>query len=147
MSESLLGAHFMSWEHGGIVPLRETELVRIRGQIGPWPVDLSIELEAAEWAQLAGVVHMPEGAASVPTQATRSAPVVQSDDALVAAKRLLQAEGPLNGPQLLERLATLGGSTAGGKRLLFRLRHAAGVKVDSVADAPLYRWVGPEGAL
>ena len=120
--------------------------MRIRGQIGPWPVDLSLELEPAEWAQLAGVVQVPSDAPSAPAEPVRSAPVAQSDEALSAAKRLLQAEGPLNGPQLLERLEALGGGTAGGKRLLFRLRHAPGVKVESVADAPLYHWLGPEGA-
>ena len=28
-------------------------MVRIRGQIGQWPVDLTVELDAADWANLA----------------------------------------------------------------------------------------------
>ena len=28
-------------------------MVRIRGRIGDWPVDLTLELDAEDWAQLA----------------------------------------------------------------------------------------------
>ncbi|MDD0975646.1 hypothetical protein [Pseudomonas fontis] len=113
--------------------------MRIRGHIGEWPVDLTVELEPAEWAQLGGqLVHAAPMAAS-------STPVVQArpDDALwQAAREVLRKAGHLSGPQLLEHLEGLAGNTAGGKRLLVRLRHSADVKVQSGADAPEYHWVG-----
>jgi hypothetical protein len=114
--------------------------VRIRGHIGEWPVDLTIELDPAEWASLAGRVGEPVAA---PVGA--SAPVLQArpDDTLwLAAKELLRKAGEMEGPALLELLEGLAGSTAAGKRLLVRLRHSAEVKVESGADAPVYHWVG-----
>ena len=48
----------------------------------------------------------------------------------------------MDGPQLLAELQALTGSAQAGKRLLVRLRHSSQVKVDSGADAPVYRWVG-----
>jgi hypothetical protein len=48
----------------------------------------------------------------------------------------------MEGPQLLAALEALTGSAQAGKRLLVRLRHSEQVKVDSGADAPLYRWIG-----
>ena len=33
--------------------------MRIRGQIGDWPVDLTIELEPQEWAQLGRQIEVP----------------------------------------------------------------------------------------
>jgi hypothetical protein len=47
----------------------------------------------------------------------------------------------MSGPELLDRLEGLTGSTAAGKRLLVRLRHSE-VKVESGVDAPVYHWVG-----
>lgn len=114
--------------------------VRIRGHIGEWPVDLTIELDPAEWASLAGRVGEP-----VAAPVSASAPVVQArpDDTLwVAARELLRKAGEMEGPALLELLEGLAGSTAAGKRLLVRLRHSAEVKVESGADAPVYHWVG-----
>ncbi|WP_028695455.1 hypothetical protein [Pseudomonas cremoricolorata] len=117
--------------------------MRIRGQIGDWPVDLTVELEPDEWAQLRGQIAPaePEPEAHTPRPAT-----ARSDDRTwEAAKAVLQEAGELNGPQLLERLEVLAGSETAGKRLLVRLRHAAEVKVESAGDAPLYRWLGSAG--
>jgi hypothetical protein len=113
--------------------------VRIRGHIGDWPVDLTLELEPAEWAQLGGqlaqVTPVANSAAAVP--------VARADDALwQAARDVLRQAGQLNGPELLEHLEGLAGNVAAGKRLLVRLRHSAEVKVESGADAPVYHWVG-----
>jgi len=47
----------------------------------------------------------------------------------------------MGGPQLLAELQALAGSAQMGKRLLVRLRLCAQVKVDSGADAPVYRWI------
>jgi hypothetical protein len=114
--------------------------MRIRGHIGDWPVDLTLELDPAEWAQLGGQL-----VAVAPAPAVAAAPVaaVRPDDALwQAAREVLRKAGQLNGPELLEHLEGLAGSMAAGKRLLVRLRHSAEVKVESGADAPVYHWVG-----
>lgn len=125
----------------GIDPRLKDGSVRIRGHIGDWPVDLSIELEPHEWAHLGRQLQeAPAVAQAVP--ATAAAPVCQDDGQWSAACALLRQAGQLSGPELLERLEGLTGSVAAGKRLLVRLRHSSEVKVDSTADAPLYRWVG-----
>ncbi|MBF8742761.1 hypothetical protein [Pseudomonas guariconensis] len=114
--------------------------MRIRGQIGDWPVDLTIELEPAEWAQLGRHLDVPALAetAAVPAGATPR----QDDGQWLAARELLRQAGQVSGPELLERLEGLAGSTAAGKRLLVRLRHSSEVKVESGVDAPVYHWVG-----
>jgi len=114
--------------------------VRIRGQIGDWPVDLTLELEPAEWAQLGRQLEVPVVAEAAST-AMPAAPR-QDDGQWVAAREVLRAAGQVNGPELLDRLEGLAGSTAAGKRLLVRLRHSSEVKVVSGADAPVYHWVG-----
>lgn len=113
--------------------------MRIRGQIGEWPVDLTIELDPAEWASLAGRVAEQAAPASA---VAPSAPSRGDDSQWLAAKELLRTAGPLDGPALLEQLEGLCGSTGAGKRLLVRLRHSSDVKVESGADAPVYHWVG-----
>ncbi|RCL29261.1 hypothetical protein C6A77_02670 [Pseudomonas sp. AFG_SD02_1510_Pfu_092] len=113
--------------------------MRIRGQIGDWPVDLTIELEPEEWAQLGRQIE-------VPVVAQAAAPAVagqrQDDSQWTAAREVLRLAGQISGPELLDRLEALAGSTAAGKRLLVRLRHSSEVKVESGADAPVYHWVG-----
>ncbi|MFG0633308.1 hypothetical protein [Pseudomonas sp. xss_2] len=113
--------------------------MRIRGTIGDWPVDLSIELEPAEWAQLGRQLEVPVAEAVV---STTSAAPRQDDGQWAAAREVLRAAGQMSGPELLERLEGLAGSTAAGKRLLVRLRHSSEVKVQSGADAPVYHWLG-----
>ena len=51
-------------------------MVRIRGTIGDWPVDLTVEMDAEDWAQLAA--HLPLEA---PPGAVRSA-LQHADDVL-----------------------------------------------------------------
>ena len=112
-------------------------MVRIRGQIGAWPVDLTVELDAQDWAQLAQHVSLEPPAA--PTAA--AAPV--ANDALwQTTLELLRQAGQIDGPQLLGQLAGLAGGEAAGKRLLVRLRHCAQVRMETGADAPIYHWVG-----
>ena len=99
--------------------------MRIRGQIGDWPVDLTIELAPEEWAQLGRQVEVP-----VVAQAVAAAPVAaarQDDGQWAAALDLLRQAGQLSGPELLDNLAGLTGSATAGKRLLVRLRHSAEV--------------------
>jgi len=114
--------------------------VRIRGQIGDWPVDLSIELEPAEWAQLGRQLNVPEVVEAAVV--TVGGVPRQDDGQWAAACELLRQAGQISGPELLGRLEGLAGSTAAGKRLLVRLRHCSEVKVESGPDAPVYHWVG-----
>jgi hypothetical protein len=115
--------------------------VRIRGQIGNWPVDLTIELSQDEWAQLGRQVTQPAIVAA-PQAASASTAPRQDDGQWAAAREVLRQAGQMSGPQLLDRLEELAGSSAAGKRLLVRLRHSSEVKVHSGADAPLYHWIG-----
>ncbi|MBT9238849.1 MULTISPECIES: hypothetical protein [Pseudomonas] len=114
--------------------------MRIRGQIGDWPVDLTIELAPEEWAQLGRQVELP---AVAQTAATETVATTRQDDGQwIAAREVLRLAGQMSGPELLDRLEGLAGSTAAGKRLLVRLRHSSEVKVESGVDAPVYHWVG-----
>lgn len=118
----------------------EENSVRIRGQIGDWPVDLTIELAPEEWAQLGRRLAAPAVVETV--QASAGLAPRQDDGQWLAAREVLRQAGQMSGPQLLERLEGLAGSVAAGKRLLVRLRHSSEVKVESGADAPVYHWVG-----
>ena len=111
-------------------------MVRIRGRVGDWPVDLTVELDAQDWAQLAQHI--------TPAAVTREPAVVAvATDALwQTTLDLLRQAGQVEGPQLLAQLAALAGSEAAGKRLLVRLRHCAQVRMETAADAPIYHWVG-----
>jgi len=112
-------------------------MVRIRGQIGAWPVDLTVELDAQDWAQLAQHATFESPAAP----AAAAAPVV--NDALwQTTLELLRQAGQIEGPQLLGQLAGLAGGEAAGKRLLVRLRHCAQVRMETGVDAPIYHWAG-----
>ncbi|MDH0646777.1 hypothetical protein N5D48_19835 [Pseudomonas sp. GD03858] len=114
--------------------------MRIRGQIGEWPVDLTLELAPEEWAQLGRRLETPLPVAVTPVS---SSPAPRQDDGQWnAAREVLRQAGQMSGPELLERLEGLAGSVAAGKRLLVRLRHSSEVKVESGVDAPVYRWVG-----
>lgn len=112
-------------------------MLRIRGNIGDWPVDLTLELDEGDWAQLAAQLQVAKPEAAAPT----ARPASQDDALWQTAKDLLRKAGQISGPQLLEQLEGLTGSAAAGKRLLVRLRHCAEVKVVSGADTPLYSWV------
>ena len=113
-------------------------MLRIKGRVGDWPVDLTVEMDAEDWAQLAALLPV-EAAPATP----RATPVSNPADTLwPLAQQLLQRAGSLEGPQLLSELSALAGGDAAGKRLLVRLRHCPQVQVESGAEAPLYRWVG-----
>ncbi|WP_350023283.1 hypothetical protein [Pseudomonas protegens] len=112
-------------------------MLRIRGSIGDWPVDLTLELDEGDWAQLGAQLQ----AAKPESVAVAAKPASQHDALWQTAKELLRKAGQLSGPELLEQLEGLAGSAAAGKRLLVRLRHCAEVKVVSGADTPIYSWV------
>lgn len=118
-------------------------MLRIRGTVGDWPVDLSIEMDESDWAQLGAQLQVAKAeVTAVPT----AKPANQDDTQWQIAKELLRKAGQLSGPDLLEQLEGLTGSASAGKRLLVRLRHCAEVKVLSGADTPLYSWVAEEAA-
>ncbi|HEY0285826.1 MAG TPA: hypothetical protein VGC62_02230 [Pseudomonas sp.] len=112
-------------------------MLRIRGTVGDYPVDLTIELDDGDWAQLSAQLQ----AAKLGTEEIKAAPVRQDDKVWLIAQELLQKAGQISGPDLLEQLEGLAGSSAAGKRLLVRLRHNPKVKVESGADTPIYCWV------
>ncbi|MEN5257926.1 hypothetical protein [Pseudomonas protegens] len=112
-------------------------MLRIRGSIGDWPVDLTLELDEGDWAQLGAQLQ----AAKPESVAVAAKPASQDDALWQTTKELLRKAGQLSGPELLAQLEGLAGSAAAGKRLLVRLRHCAEVKVVSGADTPIYSWV------
>lgn len=112
-------------------------MIRIRGHIGELPVDLSVELDEQDWAQLAR--QLP---ANANAQGAQAAPEVGVDPLWLGAQQLLRDAGRMEGPQLLAELQALSGSAQAAKRLLVRLRHNAQVSVKSAADSPIYSWVG-----
>ena len=114
-------------------------VVRVRGQIGQWPVDLSIELEAEDWQQLAA--HLPAVQATVAPVSNAAAPAAQ-DGMWQTTLDLLRQAGSIDGPQLLNQLSALAGGELAGKRLLVRLRHCSQVRMETGADAPVYHWQG-----
>lgn len=113
-------------------------MIRIRGHVGDLPVDLSIEMDDHDWAQLVRQLPAVQAAQS----SAQAADQASADPHWQGAQQLLRQAGRMEGPQLLAELEALAGSAQAGKRLLVRLRHSAQVKVDSGADAPIYRWVG-----
>jgi len=112
-------------------------MLRIRGSIGDWPVDLTLEMDDADWARL-GVQLQVE---KFPVSAPVAKPLNQDDALWQIARDLLRKAGQLSGPDLLDQLEGLTGSAAAGKRLLVRLRHSSDVKVVSGGDTPLYSWI------
>ncbi|MFC5697707.1 hypothetical protein ACFPU0_19350 [Pseudomonas sp. GCM10022186] len=110
-------------------------MLRIRGRIGDWPVDLTVEMDAEDWDRLASRLT-PEVLTKAPAVAPRS-------DALwETAQQVLREAGQMEGPRLLAELEALAGGAAAGKRLLVRLRHCEQVHVEVGEDAPLYIWKG-----
>ncbi|WP_434571522.1 hypothetical protein [Pseudomonas sp. Z3-8] len=114
-------------------------MLRIRGTVGEWPVDLTIEMDEGDWAQLGAQLQVAKSEVATTPPAR---PASQDDAQWQIAKELLRKAGQLTGPDLLEQLEGLTGSASSGKRLLVRLRHSAEVKVLSGGDTPLYSWVG-----
>lgn len=115
-------------------------MVRIRGRIGDWPVDLTVELDPQDWAQLAAAV--PAAAAQSPAVAASVPAPADQDGQWQTVLALLRRAGRIEGPQLMAQLAALAGGEMAGKRLLVRLRHYEQVRMEAGADAPVYCWVG-----
>ncbi len=116
-------------------------MVRIKGTIGAWPVDLTIELDEQDWAQLVAQLPAPLVSAAAQTAVPKAAPC-QDDKQWQVVQHLVRSAGQIEGPALLSELQALTGSAGAAKRLLVRLRHSELIEVQAGADAPVYRWVG-----
>ncbi|WP_070887142.1 hypothetical protein M1D96_19335 [Pseudomonas sp. D1-3] len=114
-------------------------MVRIRGRIGDWPVDLTVELDPQDWAQLAAA--LPAAAAQSPGVVASAPAQADQDGQWQTVLELLRRAGRIEGPQLMAQLAALAGGEVAGKRLLVRLRHCEQVRMEAGADAPVYCWV------
>ncbi|KAB0492747.1 hypothetical protein [Pseudomonas vancouverensis] len=112
-------------------------MLRIRGSIGDWPVDLTLEMDDSDWARLGAQLTVEK----TETPAATAKPLNQDDALWQIARDLLRKAGQLSGPDLLDQLEGLTGSAVAGKRLLVRLRHSSDVKVLSGGDTPLYSWI------
>lgn len=111
-------------------------MVRIRGRIGDWPVDLTVELDAEDWSRLAERVALTPSAVE-----PAAAPVADTSDRLwETALQLVRDAGQVEGPRLLAQLAALAGGEVAGKRLLVRLRHCPQIRMETGVDAPIYHW-------
>ena len=113
-------------------------MLRIRGHIGEWPVDLTVEMDAEDWDRLASRLTVD----AVAVAPVVSRPSERSDGLWETALQVLRDAGQMDGPRLLAELEALAGSAAAGKRLLVRLRHNERVHVEVGEDAPLYIWRG-----
>lgn len=80
-------------------------MVRIRGSIGDWPVDLTLELDAEDWRQLAQHVPPPPLGEPQVAAARAPAPAAPVDRLWQTAQDLLRGSGRIEGPQLLAELA------------------------------------------
>jgi hypothetical protein len=122
-------------------------MIRVTGTVGPWPVDLNIELSDSDWAGLKqavpGVKVIYQEATAKPAEVPTSSASVRpapTEALWQNALALVKNAGQVSGPVLFEQLEGLAGSPAAGKRLLVRLRHCEQVRVVSGGDAPLYIW-------
>ncbi|WP_298184472.1 hypothetical protein [uncultured Pseudomonas sp.] len=117
-------------------------MVRIRGQIGAWPVDLTVELDAQDWAQLAQHISLDTPPVEVVPERAAAATPAAGDALWQTTLELLRKAGQVEGPHLLAQLTALAGGEAAGKRLLVRLRHCTQVRMEAGVDAPIYHWIG-----
>ncbi|MCF7534589.1 hypothetical protein [Pseudomonas petrae] len=116
-------------------------MLRIRGTVGDLPVDLTVEMDDADWARLGIQLGTQVQEPAEPSHTSVKPAASRNDAVWDIAQELLRKAGHLNGPDLLGQLEGLSGSTAAGKRLMVRMRHSANVKVESQGDTPVYHWV------
>ena len=118
-------------------------MVRIRGTIGSQPVDLTVELDEADWQRLAAALQPT--AASLPAAAVVAAPggpKSGGDMLWDQVVKLLSQAGRLSGPDILVALEKLTGNLGVAKQLLVRLRHSPQVRMERVGEAQFYIWQG-----
>jgi hypothetical protein len=113
-------------------------MLRIKGTIGDWPVDLTVEMDDADWARLAQNLPASSVTPEVAAVPAAGAPV---DQLWLAAQDLLRRSGSSEGPQLLDELAALAGSSGAAKGLLVRLRHSPKVKIEVRDGVQVFNWI------
>ena len=79
-------------------------MLRIRGTISEWPVDLTLELDEGDWARLGAQLQTMKPA----TEQAAALPVNQDDAVWQIAKELLRKAGQMSGPDLLNQLEEIG---------------------------------------
>ena len=65
-------------------------MLRIRGSIGDWPVDLTLELDEQDWARLGCQLQVEKVEAAAPAASTAGKPVNQDDALWLIAQDLLR---------------------------------------------------------
>lgn len=122
-------------------------MLRIRGRIGDWPVDLSLEMDETDWQRFAAALRTVPG--DRPPQASAgsdAAPAPSVAERLwLAAQDLLRQAGRCEGPRLLDELAALAGSAAAAKGLLVRLRHSPQVRIEAHDGTQVFIWSAGAG--
>lgn len=116
-------------------------MVRIRGTIGSQPVDLTVELDDADWQRLAAALRPAETPAPA-VVAVPSGPKSGGDMLWDQVVKLLSQAGRLSGPDILVALEKLTGNLGVAKQLLVRLRHSPQVRMERVGEAQFYIWQG-----
>ena len=116
-------------------------MVRIRGTIGSQPVDLTVELDDADWQRLAAALRPAETLAPT-VAAVPSGPKSGGDMLWDQVVKLLSQAGRLSGPDILVALEKLTGNLGVAKQLLVRLRHSPQVRMERVGEAQFYIWQG-----
>lgn len=115
--------------------------MRIRGHIGDWPVDLTLELDEAEWRRLGVALQKALAAVEPAAPVDNPQPLSTVDRLWQAACDLLRQTGSSEGPQLLDELSALAGSAGAAKGLLVRLRHSPNVKIEVRDGTQVFSWV------
>ncbi|WP_236172405.1 hypothetical protein [Pseudomonas pseudonitroreducens] len=115
-------------------------MLRIKGTIGDWPVDLTVEMDAADWARLAQNLPVAAVLPSTPAAAPVAAGSGPADKLWLAAQDLLRRSGSTEGPELMDELEALAGSTGAAKGLLVRLRHSPKVRIEVRDGVQVFTW-------
>ena len=96
-----LGVAQAAWEHACQKTAGVAVMVRIRGMIGDWPVDLTVELDDSDWAKLGTQLQVSE----MPTSAAPAKPVSQDDAVWETTKDLLRELAQKEGLSLEQTIA------------------------------------------
>lgn len=125
-------------------------MLRIRGTVGSFPVDLEVSLDQEDWDKLAaglmtlkqsgGAVNSSEESPEVSSSAVTTSNLNKIDSFFEPALAVVRQAGAISGPSLLVKLEGISGNMQSAKQLLMRLRHSNQVVVERGAEALIYRW-------
>lgn len=115
-------------------------MVRIRGSIGDWPVDLTLELDAEDWRQLAQ--HVPRRRwASRRSRRPGRRRRQRRWIAYGRPPRTCCAAAGGSRAAVAGGVGGFSGNAGAAKQLLVRLRHDARVKVEVVDGTQVFVWL------